>query len=360
MSEIPITPPPRSTLWLALILATLLAFISGMGVFLWFERWASAPLVLLEPVDLSLERGMSLRVLSNKLAERGVVRSAPLFELLVRRLGRYREFKAGPYRFSGAIAPLRVIEMLSQGEVYTPVVYQIAVPEGFTVHQIAQRLAATGIADGQRLVALSANAEFLSAQQIPGKSLEGFLYPATYTFTAVPDAEVVARRMVSTFWKKLPVDYELRAAALGLSLQDAVTLASLIELETARDDERGLVAGVIWNRLQRRMPLGIDAAIIYGIPNFDGDLTFAHLSDRSNPYNTRVHGGLPPSAIGSPSLASLEAAIAPEQTEMLYYVVDAEDFSRHRFARTLTDHNKNVQAYLKARRRKAPLQDTTP
>ena len=137
---------------------------------------------------------------------------------------------------------------------------------------------------------------------------------------------------------------------MGLTLDQAVTFASLIEMETMQESEKRLIAEVIWRRLKRGEPLGIDAAIIYGIPDYDGDIKWVHLRDAKNRYNTRIHKGLPPTPIGAVSRVSLEAVLEPTNFGYYYYVLDAVDHTHHTFSKTLAEHNLNVQKYLRASR----------
>ena len=191
---------------------------------------------------------------------------------------------------------------------------------------------------------------------VPSSSLEGYLYPATYRFSKIPTAQQAFEEAVSTFWKRLPESYAEQVATRGLTLNEAVTFASLIEMETPHDDERQYVSEVIWNRLKRNIALAIDASIIYGIEDFNGNLSRSHLEDKSNKYNTRVHRGLPPSPICSPSAASLKAVLEPSDEGYYYYVLDLESGSRHRFSKTLKEHNRYVKklvADTRKRRRAA-------
>jgi len=316
----------------------------------WVLRWASTPRTLAAPVEVTLERGTRLTAFSEALALSGLVSDPRLFSVWVRLFADYSRFQAGRYRFEGATTPAEVAAKILAGETWNPIVFQLTVPEGATIQLLTPRIVAGGIASRGEIERASRDRALLTTLKVPSPSLEGFLYPATYSFTAPPTLEDLLTVMVTQFWKVLPADYEQRVGALGLTLSEAVTFASLIELETARDEERGLIAEVIWNRLRGRIPLGIDAAIIYGIPDYRGDLTWQHLRDTDNPYNTRLRAGLPPTPIGSPSLKSLLAVLNPTGTGHLYYVVDGDNPGAHRFAHTINEHNKNVRDYLKGLR----------
>ena len=167
---------------------------------------------------------------------------------------------------------------------------RFTIPEGFTYKKITDRLVAGGVGSPEEFAALEKSKTFLTEHKIPSSSVEGYLYPATYPFSKTPTAQQVLSRMIDTFWDNLPPDYVERLSEKDLTLEQAVIFASLIELETAHDDERNMVSEVIWNRLKNNITLGIDASIIYGVADYKGNLRRKHLDDASNPYNTRIHG----------------------------------------------------------------------
>ena len=183
---------------------------------------------------------------------------------------------------------------------------------------------------------------------ISSLSLEGYLYPLTYSFTKMPTLKELIETMIKTLFKKLPKDYEEKLKNYNLSLNEAVIMASLIELESADPDERRKISGVIWNRLNAKMPLGIDASLIYGIKNYNGNISSSDLKDSNNEFNTRIRAGLPPTSIASPSLESLESVINPESHNFYYYVLDFENLKKHIFSKSLTEHNFYVRKYIKA------------
>ena len=187
--------------------------------------------------------------------------------------------------------------------------------------------------------------------KIDSQTLEGYLYPETYVYhNELPTAKQVIRDMLETFQKNIPPGYEQNLKALGLSLGDGIKFASLIERETKHADERAKVSEVIWNRLRRSEPLGIDAGLIYGIKNYDGDIRSRDLVDRSNPYNSRIFVGLPPTPIGAVSRASMEAVLTPTQEGYYYYVLIADGLERHHFSKSLREHNIYVKKLLEGRK----------
>jgi len=276
----------------------------------------------------------------------GLVDSSAYFQLWVRARGDYKNFQAGKYRFAGSVTPAQIARTIAAGDVFHEVILQVTIPEGFPVKQVAERLAANGVGHIVELRRLATDQAFLQSLNIQGKSIEGYLFPATYSFTEMPTAMQAYEKMTKTFWQHLPKDYETKVRSMGLTLDQAVIFASLIELETQLDDERPLISEVIWRRLKDKAPLGIDAALIYGIADYKGDLKWSHLQDAKNPYNTRIHVGLPPTAIGAPGTKSLEAVLTPTSLGHYYYVLKLGT-KQHHFSKTLKEHNEHVQHLIK-------------
>jgi UPF0755 protein len=303
-------------------------------------------------ISIKLERGQSLASLSQKLESEGVISSALLFQVWVRAFSDFRKFQAGTYRFSRVVSPNDVAQSFINGEVYSEPLFEINIPEGYTVSQVVQRFLDRDIGTKEEFARLSSSQSFLRSLSISAPYIEGYLYPATYRFYEIPDEAQVFTEMVQTFWKKLPEGYELAVASRGITLSQAIILASLIEAETPHEDEKSMVSEVIWQRLARGMTLGIDAAVIYGAKDYQGVLRKKHLEDRSNPYNLRIYQGLPPTPITSPSASSLKAVLTPTSEGYLYYVVDPDQGTRHTFTKTLEEHNKAVRKLVQASKNK--------
>lgn len=325
--------------------------LTGAGLYQ-LHSWAEQPFEMGEMATVRFAKGTRLAELSGLLEDAGVVSHGLFFHLYVRIFDDYGRFQAGDYRFQEALAPRDVAKKIRDGKAFVPIAVQFTVPEGWTMNQIITRMAAVGIDTAPRLQKLARDPTLLKALNIPGKNLEGYLYPATYTYTRKPTGEDVFRDMVRTFFERLPSDYVERAKARGLTLHKAVIFASLIELETLHDDERSKVSEVIWERLKKGSSLGIDAALIYGIKNYKGDITWKHLKDAKNPYNSRIHKGLPPTPIGSPSAQSLEAVLNPTNEGFYYYVLIGDGSQRHHFSRSLSEHNRHVKLLLDAQKNK--------
>lgn len=336
---------------LGLILLVVLAGALAVLGRIFLQRWSETPLALEAEVLVEFPRGTSLTRLSEELQSKGLVTRAEFFLAWARLFSSYKRFQAGNYLFEGEVTPKQIANKIIAGEVYRPIVMEYTIPEGFTFKQVAARLVAKGVGDIAEFEKLNSDKRFLSSLNIPSSSLEGYLYPATYHFFEIPSAEEALREAVNVFWQRLPEGYASEVEAKGITLADAVTFASLIELETSFDDERSLVSEVIWRRLNAGAALAIDASIIYGIPDYAGNLTSKHLRDRRNIYNSRVHRGLPPTPIGSPSVASLKAVLTPSNQGWYYYVLDLET-GRHTFSKTLKEHNRHVKKLVRETRRR--------
>lgn len=310
------------------------------------DQWSHTPHTIPAEAIAELRPRTSLKQLGQSLEEKGVITDAWKFYIWLRVNGGYEKFQAGTYLFSGDYSPAQIRTKMETGDIYVPVVLQVAIPEGFTLRMLNERLATKGIAQMKELNALVKDQAFLKSLGVDASSLEGFTYPATYNFEKLPTAKEFYTRTVKTFFEKLPPHYEDQLRTVRLTLAQAVTFASLIELETMQESEKPMIAEVIWSRLKRGEALGIDAAIIYGIPNYAGDITWAHLKDAKNIYNTRIHRGLPPGPIGAVSRSSLEAVLKPTNLGYYYYMLDATDRSHHVFSRTAKEHNEAVQKYL--------------
>jgi UPF0755 protein len=326
----------------------LLAVLLGFAGVRYLDSWSSLPEPVVGDGLVELSPGMPLRVLASRLEAKKMVSSALFFNLWMKLSGDYPKFEAGTYLFKDALTPSEIRDKLKSGETYDPVLLQVIVPEGFTLKMLINRLATKNVAKFAELTKLVNDRPFIQSLGVDSISLEGFIYPATYSFTKRPTSVEFFQKSVKTFFDKLPPNYGQDLAKIGLNLKQAVTIASLIELETMQDQEKPMIAEVILSRLKNGEALGIDAAIIYGIPDYDGDLRWTDLKNAKNPYNTRVHRGLPPTPIGSVSTSSLTAILNPTKLGYYYYVVDSENRSHHVFSRTLAEHNHNVQKFLKS------------
>ncbi|MCC6847803.1 MAG: endolytic transglycosylase MltG [Deltaproteobacteria bacterium] len=303
----------------------------------------TAPRLPAEGAVVVIREGDGVGEIARRLATAGVVRSALLFRLWARGSGRDRALQPGTYRFAAATEISDVLARLAAG--IEPV--EITVPEGLTVHEVADLVAARGLASRADVSCLAADPEFLVAAGVPGPQLEGYLFPDTYRFAPTAGAGEILETMIRRFHERFGGERHRRAAELGWTVNQVVTLASIVEKETGKPDERPLVAAVFANRLRRGMPLQSDPTVIYGLPAFGGDLTRADLM-RATPYNTYVVRGLPPGPIANPGLAAIDAVLAPARSEALYFV--SRNDGSHEFSATLPQHNRAVERYQRRER----------
>lgn len=336
-------------------------FFSGLicgslvAYFVWaVSTWSSAPLTLPKNSTVELSRGTGLTNLAGILESKQLVDSAMHFSVWVKIFSNYGAFKAGLYKFEGPTTPQDIAERLISGKVYEPIILKFTIPEGFTYKQISARLVARGVGSEKEFTKHFTSKSLFARIKVPGKTLEGFFFPATYSFVKKISAEEALAQGVKAFWENLPAGYEENVRKRGLSLSEAVNFASMIEKETLHDIEKPLVSEVIWRRLKRGEPLGIDAALIYGIKDYKGDIKWVHLRDKSNQYNTRKHKGLPPTPISSPGKSSLVAVLNPAKKGYNFYVADYQREGFHHFSKNKSEHNKYSKLYndrlLKKRR----------
>lgn len=298
-------------------------------------------------VLLTVPPGSSSAAIFLALEEGGVLRDRRLGAAALRLFHRGRTLKAGEYRFEGPRSPRQVVAALVEGKV---VVHRVTVPEGLTAEEIFALFSARGLGAAADYAALFDRPAEMEGVPAEAPSLEGFLFPATYDFTRPLTARDVVARLTREFARRLPAAYEARARERALTVLQAVTLASLIEKETALADERPLVSAVYNNRLARGMLLQADPTTVYALKRrglWGGSLTHASLA-LDDPYNTYVRPGLPPGPIASPGLASLEAAVAPAAVDYLFFVAKGD--GSHRFATDASGHLQNVALWRKAQR----------
>ncbi len=288
---------------------------------------------------LTVPPGQSLAATAEVLQRHQLIRSAFKFRMLARLEGYDRRLKAGEYSLSSSMSPRDILERMAKGLVR---LHRLTVPEGFTIVQIADQVEKAELAPAADIVQRAKDPAYARAQGIHASSLEGYLFPETYFFprTVTPDGVITA--MLQAFRSAFPPEWERRASELGFTVHEAVTLASIIEKETGDPSERPLISSVFHNRLKRGMRLETDPTVIYGIMNFDGNLTRKHL-ETPTPFNTYIIRGLPPGPIASPGKEALKAALYPAQTDYIFFV--SKNNGTHHFSTNLTDHNRAVQHY---------------
>ena len=291
---------------------------------------------------VEIPQGAGSLGIGERLVSSGVIRDLTTFRTALWMSHKGRVLKAGEYRFDRAMTPFEIIDKIARGDVF---VITVTFPEGHTIAEMAKIVEAHGLGTAAAFAQAAKDASLIHDLDPAAKDLEGYLFPETYALPRRTDAAKLVRMMVTRFEKVFTPELRQAAADRNLTVRQAVTLASIVEKETAKAEERPLVAAVYTTRLRIGMPLQCDPTVIYGLVKagrYDGNLRKDDLSFDS-PYNTYRHSGLPPGPIASPGRASLEAATHPADADYLYFV--SRNDGSHEFARTLEEHNRNVQKF---------------
>jgi peptidoglycan lytic transglycosylase G len=327
----------------------------GLGGFVLYQH-VSAPYRGYTDQEQYVEipAGAGTSAIGRRLVSAGVVSDTVTYRVALWLSGRARHLQAGDYRFEGAMTAGEVIEKIARGDVDR---ISVTFPEGLTIVEMAAIFEAHGLGPAAAFVEAARSVRPAPEFDPAARDLEGYLFPDTYAVSRRTNAAHLVTAMLERFEHVLTPEVRQAASARGFTIRQLVTLASLVEKETARADERPLVAAVYANRLQKNMGLQCDPTVIYALQRagrFDGNLRRDDLLFDS-PYNTYRYAGLPPGPIAAPGKAALEAAANPAETEFLYFV--SRNDGSHEFARTLEEHNRNVQRfqveYFKERRRQA-------
>ncbi len=322
----------------------LLGLLAAAGYAAWYL--ATPVQVATLPVEFEIPSGSGLRAAVRRMEQAGIGMRPLQFELLARVLGREPEIKAGYYQVTTAVTPLALLDKLARGDVMQA---ELQVIEGSTFVQLRAALDASPVL--RHDTAGLSDTELLKRLGASEQHAEGLFFPDTYVFARGSSDLAVLRRAYRVMQAHLAQDWEQRAADLPYRTPyEALIMASIVEKETGKAQERDQIAGVLVNRLRIRMALQADPTVIYGLgESFDGNLKKLHLKT-DGPYNTYTRPGLPPTPIALPGRASLRAAMRPAQIKAFYYVSRGDGSSQ--FSRTLQEHNRAVSQYqLKPRRR---------
>lgn len=327
------------------VLAVLILIVIALGaVSFWIIRGSEQPYKGYEGAEQFVEvpAGASPNAIGRRLAAAGVVRDLATFRYALTRSGQARRLKAGEYRFDRPMKPAEVIDMMARGAVYLrPITFR----EGLTIKQMAALYEQAGLGQASDFVKAATNTTLIADVDPEARDLEGYLFPDTYTLARRSTAAELVAQMIANFRNVLTTELIARAKGRGLSVRELVTLASIVEKETGKPDERSLVAAVYSNRLRIGMGLQCDPTVIYALERagrYTGNLTRDDLRFDSA-YNTYRYAGLPPGPIAAPGRASLEATAAPADVAYIYFV--SRNDGSHAFAATLDEHNRNVFEY---------------
>jgi UPF0755 protein len=291
---------------------------------------------------VEIPTGASISEIGRRLVDAGVVSDRAALRYALWMTGEGRRLQAGEYRFDRPMRPIEVVQKLARGDVF---VQPITFPEGLTIREMAALYEKAGLGTAAAFTRAAGRTELIAHLDPQGPDLEGYLFPDTYTLPRSATVERLIEQMVERFEKAFDDTLRADAAARGLDVRQAVTLASLVEKETAKAEERPLVAAVYANRLRIGMGLQCDPTVIYALQRagrFTGNLRREDLLFDS-PYNTYRYAGLPPGPIASPGRASLEAAVRPADVPYIYFV--SRNDGSHAFAATLAEHNANVEKW---------------
>jgi len=326
----------KGILWIcfALILAILSAGVLVLGLSRHLEQPRN-----FEQTEITISPGQSFSSVLTGLHRQGLISSVWKLKLYARFKGYDKKLRAGEYLIPAGASSERILDLLVQGKV---MLHRITVPEGYSLRQIAETVGRAGLVPEAEFLAAANDPLLMNEFKISGNSFEGYLFPDTYFFSRQTSAREIIEVMVHRFNEVFSNDWKERATSLGLSIHQVVVLASIVEKETGVDAERPVIASVFRNRMGLGMRLESDPTVIYGIENFDGNLTRTHLRTPT-PYNTYTQQGLPPGPIASPGRKSLEAVLYPADTPYLFFV--ARKDRTHQFSATLTEHQKAVSAH---------------
>ena len=296
-----------------------------------------------------IEKGSTPNQIISKLAGEGVLSSELPVQVYLRTFGNAESLKAGEYQFNSPITPLQVLRELEKGEEN---LVKFTIPEGFTRYDIAKRIAEkfpqNPPMDDKAVLYFMEDTSLIKDIAPTAKNLEGYMYPSTYSFPRDTKPQEVINKMVEQFKKIWKPEWTEKARAMGRTPHEIVTLASLIETESPVEAERPIVASVIYNRISKSIPLGIDQTVVYIAKmqnRWDGTI---HKSDleADSPYNTRKYGGIPPGPISSVSESALNAALNPAKTDYIYYVLNVEkNDGSHNFYASAAEFERGKAAY---------------
>jgi UPF0755 protein len=328
----------------AFLLIVALAAIAGIGMAVTVYKRTSEPFKGYDGAEqfVTIEPGSGTRTIGQRLIDAGVISNEATFRAALWRSGRARHLQAGEFRFDRPMTPSEVVDKIARGDVHNR---RITFPEGLNIREMARIYEQQKFGKAQDFENAARDAGAIRDIDSAATDLEGYLFPETYAVPRGTTAATLVGMMVARFRQLFTADMQQAAHALELTPRETVTLASLVEKETAQPAERPIVAAVYVNRLKIGMGMQADPTVIYALQRagrYDGNLRRDDLSFDS-PYNTYRYAGLPPGPIASPGLAALQAAVAPATVDFLYFV--SRNDGSHVFARTLVEHNENVRQY---------------
>lgn len=329
----------KALLFVGIIL--LLIVCTASALYIELQNYAATPAAAdsADEVTVNVPQGQPLKATADMLYMKNIVKSPFKLVWIARLKGYDKRLKAGEYILSAAMSPRRILEIMVKGEV---ALHKLTVPEGYNIYQIADLVAEAGFAERADFIRAARDADLVQKMGLDADTFEGYLFPDTYFFPKEAGVEKIISTMVERFRDVFRPEWRQRADQVGFTVNQIVTLASIIEKETGTAIERALISSVFHNRLKKKMRLESDPTVIYGIKDFNGNLTRKDLKTVT-PYNTYQIRGLPAGPIANPGRAALEAALYPEDTPYIYFV--AKQDSTHHFSTSLKEHNRAVRKY---------------
>lgn len=327
--------------------AVILLFVAGAGLLsLALEMWYfSKTPTGIDSTDkiVVIATGDSLDSVADRLQQKSVITSRTKFRLLAKVKGLDIRIKAGEYHLSAVMAPLEILDRVVTGKI---VLHRLTIPEGYNLKQIARAAEKAGFGPASQFMEAAVDPKLLKQLDVEANSLEGYLFPDTYRFAAHATATAIISAMVEQFHAVFTPAMKTRTGELGLTVHQVVTLASIIEKESSHGAELPLISSVFHNRLKKGMLLESDPTVIYGIKDYDGNITRKHLATVT-PYNTYRIKGLPPGPIASPGLAAIRAALNPAESKYLFFV--SKNDRTHYFSTNYNAHKQAVQKYQRSK-----------
>jgi UPF0755 protein len=307
-----------------------------------------------EPVLFEIKQGQSFHAVVKELSAQHIVTSPTRFKVLSKLMFKDSHFKFGVYLIDKNDPYTDLIDKFSSGKTYS---IRITIPEGYTMFQIAEVLSNKALCTKEEFLRECRNPEFLSSVGLAANgTLEGYLYPDTYLVPLNYKARDIVRIFLDHFHSIITDDYIDQAKKRGMTVNQMLTMASIVEREAKVEFEKPIISGVYYNRLRKGMMLQADPTLIYALileNKYDGDIKFSDFNNPS-PYNTYIHYGLPPTPIANPGKTAILAAIYPAKVDYLYFVAKPDTSGQHNFSTTLEEHNRFVEAYVKFDRARNP------
>jgi UPF0755 protein len=327
-------------LGIAILLILIFLFIGAAGVYLNIVGYAQKP-PNKAPVEQAVivQSGQGFKALSNLLYQKGMILHPVKFRLFARIKGHDKRIKAGEYMLSSAMTPKKILETMVDGKVY---LHRLTIPEGYNLRQVAQAVGTAGLASEADFLKAATDPDLVHANGIDARTFEGYLFPDTYYFPRGVTSENIITTMVKRFWSVFNPEWKEQTKTLEMTIHQVITLASIIEKETAVAAERPIISSVFHNRLKRNMRLESDPTVIYGMGDYNGNITRKDLESPTR-YNTYTMKGLPPGPISNTGAKAIEAALYPADTKFLYFV--SRNDRTHHFSTNFRDHNLAVRKY---------------